>query len=157
VIPGSNRRRADFADPSLPAFVEHARRFGVESVYETAEYWLGPEERASLTLHLRRLDPRWKLEREGRERLVRHLAESGATDQKIGEALGIRREAANAARAELATLRPANDVNKPEKCAVFAGCVHLPVYPENHTPHAPESWQSWVYGGARIRHVRSRR
>jgi hypothetical protein len=146
VTPNASRR------PTLREFVRHAERFGVESVYETAEYWLVSNERASLAKHLRRIDPQWRMKPDARSRLIHSMADHGATDQQIGDALGISRRAAWSARTELADARPTNRVNKPENCVVFAGCVNLPVHPENFTPPRPE-WHSWVHGGARVRHA----
>jgi hypothetical protein len=151
------RRPRNLDAPTLSAFVEHARRFGVEGVYETAEHYLEPSERSSLAQHLRRFEPKWKPETEARRRLIADLAVMGTTDAKLGEALGISRQAANAAKAELANSPPVNDLFKPEKCQVFAGCGHLPVLRENTTAHASDGWQSWVYGAARIRHAGTRR
>ena len=134
-------------------FVRHAKRFGTEMVYETAEYGSSAQERVSLARHLRRIDPEWKIGPEARDRLIADMVSEGEPDHKIGEALGISRRAAFTARTELANPTPANALSKPEKSAVFEGCGEIPRRPENFTPHGSGDWQSWVYGGAKIRHV----
>lgn len=74
---------------TLDQFVRHAQLYGTDMVYETAQSYLPPIQCGWLVEHLRRLDKRWSLDRDCKERLLNGLLDAETSDKTIRELLGI--------------------------------------------------------------------
>ena len=66
-------------------FAMIAKRSGAAEVYAVARRELGPVELGRLLLHLRRIDPDWRLSLKERRRLAVELIEAGVPDSRIIE------------------------------------------------------------------------
>jgi hypothetical protein len=77
------------ASPALLPFLKHAKKYGVEFVYESAKTELSPRELCVLANELSRIDKKWKLDQAQRIDLVVRLSELGTPDKEIRELVGI--------------------------------------------------------------------
>ena len=101
-------------NPTLSQYVTHARRFGVECVYETAEE-LNLPQLGLLPAHLRRIDSAWELQPDQRSRLIGNLIESGAKQQVIADTVGISLSSVEKIAAQLRNPVPENRMVEPSK------------------------------------------
>jgi hypothetical protein len=75
--------------PTLRQLVEHARLYGAEEVFETADAFLTAREMGYLCRHLRRVDPGWSLTRVQRQSLVRRLLADQMRPREVADITGL--------------------------------------------------------------------
>lgn len=161
----------DTKSPTLAEFVRHAERFGVECVYESAE-WTRLPELGSLARHLRRIEKSWRLSPDQRDRLIAELRDRGLSNREIADMAGVSLSTVVRAGAGPRDSVVKNRMVEPRESVKSRGDGDLPASTESDTlyaaarymhmlrrepPPVRRTWREWVYGGARIRHVGGRR
>jgi hypothetical protein len=97
-------------------FAQVAKRSGAAEVYAVARRELGDRDLGRLLLHLRRVDPDWRLDVHERRRLAYALLGAGVCDREIRDQLGISQKTLGRRRRELV-----NNPNQPLEPAFQRG------------------------------------
>jgi hypothetical protein len=159
--------RREIVLTTLAQYVEHAEKYGVEEVYETAEMTCLVE-LDSLARHLRRIDGAWRLQPDQRTRLIAELRDRGFTNQEIAERAEVSLSTINRG-AGPSKSDPKYRMVEPSKSVKMEEDKGNDYPLPNDTFEAAQrhlwdcltraplpvkgTWRAWVYGGKNVRHA----